>query len=145
MFRRDIERAELVVFVGFRAEDFHLNNILFNISGVYEKIFFVNRSTAEPDPDLRMTQERFGHPNYIGRSGFASTIVHILQGEIPKEPKLASFRRYERPEPEDDLPSVKDIEDLLLFGKTNKRQIARDATLARSDYGDVPVDVEKLR
>lgn len=133
-FRFDVERAELVVFVGFSADDFHLNDILFNISGVREKIFFVNRSTAEPDPDMQMTQKRFGKPIYIGRSGFAATIVRALQSEAPKEPKLSSFQRYVSAAPEDDLPSVTDIEDLFLFGKINARQIARDAALDQSDY-----------
>ena len=134
MFRLDVERAELLVFVGFNAGDFHLNNVLFNVKGVHEKIFFINRSVAEPNPDVRMTQERFGQPNYIGRTGFAKTIIRILQNESPKEPKLESFWRYESPEPESTLPNVKDIEDLFLFGRINKHQVARDATLGRSDY-----------
>ena len=134
MFRLDIERAELLVFVGFSAEDFHLNDVLFNVKGVREKIFFINCSTADPDPDTQMTQERFGQSNYMGRIGLANTIIRILQNEPPKEPKLASFQRYERPDPESTLPSAKDIEDLFLFGRINKRQVARDATLGRSDY-----------
>ena len=134
MFRLDVERAELVVFVGFSAEDFHLNNVLFNTRGVREKVFFINRSTADPDADMRITQERFGQANYMGRTEFAKTITRILLSQLPKEPKLASFRRYENPDPESGLPNVKDIEDLFLFGRINKRQMARDVTLGRSDY-----------
>ena len=134
MFRLDVERAELVVFVGFSAEDFHLNNVLFNARGVREKVFFINRSAADPDADMRITQERFGQANYMGRTEFAKTITHILRSQPPKEPKLASFRRYESPEPESGLPNVKDIEDLFLFGRINKRQVARDVTLGRFDY-----------
>ena len=134
MFRLDVERAELVVFVGFSAEDFHLNDVLFNTRGVREKVFFINRPTADPDADMRITQERFGQANYMGRTEFAKTITRILLRQPPKEPKLASFRRYERPDPESGLPNVKDIEDLFLFGRINKRQMARDVTLGRSDY-----------
>ena len=133
-FRYDIERAELVAFVGFNAADFHLNEVLFNVSTIREKIFFINRSTAEPDPDIRMTQERYGHPRYIGRSGFARIVSSNLQSAAPTEPALANFGRYRRPQPDDRLPSVADIEALLLFGQINESQIARDVTVGQSDY-----------
>ena len=134
VFRDDVERAELVVFVGFSADDFHLNDVLFNVGGVKEKIFFVNRPTSQPDPDMRMTQERFGQPLYLGRLGLAERISRVLKDAPPEEPKLANFRRYQRPAPEEGLPRVDEIEDLFIFGKLNQRQLARDETLGRSDY-----------
>ena len=134
VFRRDVERAELVVFVGFSADDFHLNDVLFNVIGAKEKVFFFNRPNAEPDPDIRMTQGRFGEPNYMGRLGLAGTILRVLQSSPPTEPKLANFRRYERLDPEEGLPRVDEIEELFIFGRVNHGQVARDATLRRSDY-----------
>jgi hypothetical protein len=98
-FRLDIERAEFVAFVGFNSNDFHLNAVMFNLSALREKAFFINRVTAEPDPDIRMTQERFGQPVYIGRQGFATIIRRALASEPPKELTLASFRRYTLPNP----------------------------------------------
>ena len=134
LFRRDIERAEIVLFVGFSADDFHLNDVLFNANALREKVFFINQVTAEPDPDIQMTQERFGQPSYIGRSGLAKTISRITREALPKEPTLASFRRYNSPEAEAGLPSVSDIEDLFLFGKVNQKQVVRDSSGGRSDY-----------
>lgn len=39
LFRQDIDRAEIVVFVGFNAADFHLNSILRNITSIKDKVF----------------------------------------------------------------------------------------------------------
>ena len=134
VFRRDVERAELVVFVGFSADDFHLNDVLFNARGTNHKVFFINRPEAEPDPDVRMTQERFGESYYIGRLGLAGTISRVLQSSRPQEPTLANFRRYERPDPEEGVPRVDEIDELFIYGRVNHRQVARDAELGRSDY-----------
>ena len=133
-FRYDVERAELVAFVGFNAADFHLNEVLFNVSTIREKMVFINRSAAEPDPDIRMTQERYGHPHYIDRSGFARIVSKIMKSVPPTDPTLANFRSYRRPKPEDRLPSVTDIEALFLFGKINVNQLARDTALGLPDY-----------
>ncbi len=67
----DFDRARLFVFVGFAAGDFHLNRIFFNAKEARPKVFFVNRSAATLDPDLQMTQEKFGKPLSIGRSGLS--------------------------------------------------------------------------
>lgn len=134
VFRDDLERAELVAFVGFSADDFHLNDVLYNARGVKEKIFFVNRPSPDPDPDMRITQERFGEPLYLGRSGLAHMISRLSKAAPPEEPKLANFHQYQRPDPEEGLPRVEDIEDLFIFGNVNPRQVARDAAVGRSDY-----------
>jgi SIR2-like domain len=133
-FRVDLDRAEFVAFIGFNASDFHLSQVLFNISGLRKKIFFINREISEPDIDVRMTQSRFGHPMYIGRQGFAKNIVSSLASEIPTEPAVASFRRYLPPRPSDALPPVRDIEDMFIFGKIVTEHLARDESTGRSDY-----------
>jgi hypothetical protein len=133
-FRVDVDRAELVAFVGFNAADFHLNEVLFDVSGLREKIYFINRPASEPDPDIRMTQDRLGQPKYIGRQGFAKSIRLALAEEIPQEPSLASFRRYEATIPSNNVPSVPDIEDLFIFGRINLSHLSRDIFTARSDY-----------
>lgn len=133
-FRQDVERAELIVFVGFNADDFHLNQAIFDLTGLKKKIFFINRPTSEPDPDINATQKRFGTPMFIGRTDFAKKIRKVLEQEKPEEPALASFRRYSAPLPSDGVPKVKDIEDLFLFGKFNASHMARDVSNGRSDY-----------
>ena len=134
IFRNDVDRAELVTFVGSNSTDFHLNDVLFNLSGLRDKIFFVNRTTASPDPDTYMTQRRFGLPLYIGRQGFADEVKKAMSSPLPEELALSSFRRYELPVPSSTVPSVKDIEDLLIFGRIVPEHLARDNSRNVSDY-----------
>lgn len=133
-FRQDVDRAEIVVFVGFNAGDFHLNDVLRDASGVREKLFFVNRESAEPDIDVRMTQSRFGSPMYIGRAGLAERIRATLQADKPQEPALSSFDRFTRIAPAAGVPPTKSIENLFLFGDIDESQLARDIDSGLSDY-----------
>lgn len=61
-FRRDIDQAQIVVFVGFNAGDFHLNQAINDLTGLREKAFFINRATAQADPDVTAAQKRLGTP-----------------------------------------------------------------------------------
>ena len=76
-FRYDVDRAQVVVFVGFNAGDFHLNQAINDLTGLREKAFFINRSTAEADPDVTVAQRRLGTPFFIGRAGFAASIREL--------------------------------------------------------------------
>lgn len=132
--RFDIERAEIVVFLGFSAADFHLAQVFFNATGLRKKAFFINRPTASPDPDERATQEEFGDVLYIGREAFADQILQILKQDAPKEPHLASFERFALPETTPSVPPVAAIEDLLIWGKVDVSHVKRDWDLGKSDY-----------
>jgi hypothetical protein len=143
--RLDIERAEVVVFVGFSAADFHLTQVLFNSSGVKEKAFFINRPTAEPDPDERATQEEFGLPLYIGREEFAQFVTETVSKQTPQEPALASFSRYVQPNPSEEVPPVKDIEDLFIWGTVVRSHVKRDHDLSKSDYHVVRHEVRGMQ
>jgi hypothetical protein len=132
--RHDIERAEVVVFVGFSANDLHLEQVFFNISELKEKSFFINRVTAEPDVDVHAAQEDFGCPLYLGRDAFASMVCEAIQRDLPEEPALASFKRFYPIAPSNELPSVDQIEDLLIWGRVDEEQIKRDIEINTSDY-----------
>ncbi|MGI9452060.1 MAG: SIR2 family protein [Geminicoccaceae bacterium] len=133
-FKTDVERAEVIVFIGTKSEDFHFNDVLFNATGLKDKIYFINRPSADPDPDTDMTQKRFGSPLYIGRQGLVRILESSLAAPRSDEPLLSSFQRYEIPEPSRTVPSVKDIEDLFIFGRIVPEHIARDIRQSRSDY-----------
>lgn len=132
--RSDIERAEIVVFIGFSAADFHLSEVFFNSSDLKGKAFFVNRPSSNPNPDERETQEEFGRPLYIGRESFSEIIREILAQQAPLEPKLSSFIRYIPPESSSSVPPVQDLEDLFLWGKVVPEHLKRDHELSKSDY-----------
>ncbi|MCL1562517.1 SIR2 family protein [Bombella apis] len=133
-FRRDVDQAQLVVFVGFNAGDFHLNRAINDLTGLKAKAFFINRPTAESDPDVIADQKRLGSPLCIGRGELVKSIERLLAQDAPKEPRLASFEKYLPPNPAVTVPSQKQIEDLFLFGRAELSQLARDISNDVSDY-----------
>lgn len=133
-FRSDIDGAQIVVFVGFNAGDFHLNQAIHDLTGLREKAFFINRPTAQADPDVTAAQKRLGTPFFTGRAGLAHTIKGLLAKDAPKEPRLASFVKYTPPDPATTVPTRVQIEDLFLYGKVEPSQLARDASNHVSEY-----------
>lgn len=133
-FRRDIDQAQIVVFVGFNAGDFHLNQAINDLTGLREKAFFINRPTAQADPDVTAVQKRLGTPLFTGRAGLATIIRGLLAKDAPKEPRLVSFAKYTPPDPAATVPTRAQIEDLLLYGKVEPSQLARDASNDVSEY-----------
>ncbi|UKV13303.1 SIR2 family protein [Thalassospiraceae bacterium SW-3-3] len=132
--RRDIDQAQIVVFVGFNAGDFHLNQAINDLTGLHEKAFFINRPTAQANPDIFAAQKRLGTPFFTGRAGLAATIKELLAKDAPKAPRLASFVKYTPPDPAATVPTQAQIEDLFLYGKVDPSQLARDASSDVSDY-----------
>ena len=133
-FRRDIDQAQIVVFVGFNAGDFHLNQAIHDLTGMREKAFFINRPTAEADPDVTSAQKRLGRPFFIGRVGLATIIRELLAKDAPNAPHLASFAKYSPADPAVTVPTKEQIEDLFLYGKVEPSQLARDVSNELSEY-----------
>ncbi|WP_291338563.1 SIR2 family protein [Albidovulum sp.] len=125
-FRLDVDMAQIVVFVGFNAGDFHLNQAIYDLTGLREKAFFINRPTAAADPDVAAEQKRLGTPLYVGRAGLADTITDLLKKEAPHEPRLASFAAIRSVAPASQVPTAREIEDLFLYGQVVPEQLARD-------------------
>jgi hypothetical protein len=143
--RYDIERASVVVFIGFSADDFHLSEVFFNASGLREKAFFINRPSPSPNVDEYANQEEFGRPLYIGREQFAELAIKAARQQAPIEPQLASFIRYEAPQPSSSVPPVEDIEDLFIWGKAIAAHLKRDQNLSKSDYHVLRSEAELIR
>ena len=133
-FRRDIDKAQIVVFVGFNAGDFHINEAIHDLTGLREKAFFINRPTAKADPDVTAAQKRLGTPFFMGRTGLAATIKDLLAKDAPEEPRLASFAKYTPADPAVTVPTQEQIENLFLYGKVEPSQLARDASVDVSEY-----------
>jgi hypothetical protein len=132
--QNDFDRARLFVFVGFAAGDFHLNRVFFNAKEARPKVFFVNRPAAALNPDLQMTQEKFGKPLSIGRSGFSKLVREVMESARPTEPPAPSYRQYERPTEAAEIPPVEAIRDLFIFGQVDRAQVVRDTSLNKADY-----------
>lgn len=133
-FRRDVDQAQIVVFVGFNAGDFHLSQAINDLTGLREKAFFINRPTAQADPDVTAAQKRLGTPFFTGRAGLANTIRDLLAKDAPKAPRLASFAKYTPSDPAATVPTQAQIEDLFLYGKVDHSQLVRDISNDVSEY-----------
>lgn len=133
-FRRDVDQAQIVVFVGFNARDFHPNQAINDLTGLREKAFFINRPTAETDPDIAAAQKRLGTPLFIGRANIAKLTTKLLEKDAPKEPSLASFTKHAPPDPALTVPTQAQIEGLFLYGQVEPTQIARDCSNGASEY-----------
>lgn len=132
--RFDLERAPAVFFCGFSANDFHLNEELFNVTGLKKKSFFINRETPERDEDAYEKQDLFGTPLYIGLSEFARLAVEALADPEPKPLRLSSFQRYKPTLPATSIPTNDQLKKLLCFGERVSGQCARDLYLKQSEY-----------
>jgi hypothetical protein len=143
--REDIERADIVVFVGFSASDFHLERVFFNVSDLHRKAFFINKISDSINVDEHEKQERFGIPLYIGREQFAQTITDVLALKAPQEPSLASFSRFTSYKRSASLPSVSDIEDLFVWGDVREEFLTRDYEIEKPDYHVLRHEVSEIR
>lgn len=133
-FRHDVDMAQAVVFVGFNAADFHLNHAIFDLTGLREKAFFINRPTAMADPDVAAEQKKLGMPLYVGRAGLAEALAHLLQTQAPTAPYLASFREVKPIKPSSQVPTATEIEELFIYGKVESSQLSRDMANGVSEY-----------
>ncbi len=61
-------------------------------------------------------------------------LVRRLGREYSSELVLRCYRKYERPNPSPETPSVVDIENLFVFGEYNQAHLIRDITQRKSDY-----------
>lgn len=143
--RLDIERSDVVIFIGFSASDFHLEQVFFNTTGLKEKAFFINRPAADPNPDERATQEDFGLPLYIGREDFAQIVTKAILQQVPQEPSLASFSRFQQTLPSASVPPVLDIENLFIWGNMVPGHVKRDCDLSKPDYHVLRHEVQEIQ
>jgi hypothetical protein len=108
--------------------------VIYNLTGLQQKTVFINRPTAQVHPDVEANQRCLGEPSHFGRDGFSRDINTEMAGPKPKEPRLASFRRFDPPTPAPSVPQAEDIDGLFIFGRTVPAQLARDVTEEVSDY-----------
>lgn len=132
--RVDLERASAVVFLGFSAADFHLNQVFFNASGLRGKAVFINRQTADIDIDTDTVQSLYGKPAYIGIEGLSECIREALASPDLPPLRLASFRSFVPARSAVTVPTVRSIQDLLTLGVTDRSQAARDLSSSTSNY-----------
>lgn len=132
VFKRDLERCSMLVFVGYSLYDLDIKRILFEIPGLKEKTFFIVREGCSEEN--KYTYSQYGTVLDIGADNFGNLIEACDSLKIqPVEEDSFSIKKYEF---EDVTHTVhdKDIEQLLLLGKVNKALIENDAVTQKSEF-----------
>tara|TARA_Y100001973_G_C5197112_1_gene334981 strand:- start:476 stop:2923 length:2448 start_codon:yes stop_codon:yes gene_type:complete len=117
-FKKDLERASVIVFVGYSLYDIDVKKLLFSDDSLKDKTYFI--TAEEPDVETNFTLSKYGTVLTIGTDGFAKK---ILEYDCLKQPdfdyELQSLRTYEISGYEDEVRD-NDVEKLLLFGEISK-------------------------
>ncbi|EJG0878457.1 SIR2 family protein [Vibrio parahaemolyticus] len=121
-FKRDLDRASAIVFVGYSMYDIDIQKIMFNDEHLIAKTYFI--TLPEPDMELEFTLSKFGTIVPIGTDGFASEIARFIESNPTEEEEhsLESLKLYELGNAD---PNVRDtqIETMLMYGDVSDDSI----------------------
>ncbi|MDC5819458.1 SIR2 family protein [Vibrio europaeus] len=112
-FKRDLERASAIVFLGYSMYDIDVKKILFENPELAEKTYFVVRDGASFQETFMI--KRFGHVLPIGVENFAELVENIQKVEDFDEFNPESLTKYELYDDSVDIRDA-DSEKFLLFG-----------------------------
>ncbi|MGF1730804.1 SIR2 family protein [Photobacterium kasasachensis] len=121
-FKRDLDRASAIIFVGYSMYDIDIQKIMFKDEHLVAKTYFI--TLPEPDMELEFTLSKFGTVVPIGTDGFAAEIAKFIADNPTEheEHSLESLRLYELGNA---APNVRDdqIETMLMYGDVNDDSI----------------------
>lgn len=124
-FKRDLERASVIVFVGYSMYDIDIQKVLFNDESLIKKVFFI--TGENPDVELNFTLSKFGKIIPIGVDGFSDEIVryqHENQTNFDKPYELQALKLYEASDISDcDIIRDADVERMLMYGDVEHTKI----------------------
>lgn len=121
VFKRDLETASAIVFIGYSMYDMDVQRLLYQTDNLIEKTYFIVREDATYEDTFFLSE--FGHVLPIGVDGFADLIGKIdLRHNEEDDHQLDCFELREL-NFRDDIITDTEIKDLLLYGKYNETQI----------------------
>lgn len=117
-FKRDLDRASVIVFVGYSMYDIDIQKIMFSDEYLVAKTYFI--TLPNPDMELEFTLSKFGTVVPIGTDGFAAEITKFI-AENPTEHEEHSFESLKLYELSSSAPDIRDdqIETMLMYGDVN--------------------------
>ncbi len=121
VFKRDLETASAVVFIGYSMYDMDVQRLLYQTDNLTDKTYFI----VSEDADFKSTffLKEFGHVLPIGLSGFAEITKDInFDEENNNAHDLECFSLREI-KYNDNAVTDTEIKDFLLFGKYSDHQI----------------------
>ena len=114
-FKRDLERSNAIIFIGYSLYDIEIQKILFDNQDLREKTYFITREDI--DSKTKFTLGKFGRVVTIGMKGFADLINKnkILFERKDEEINFESLVKYSI---SNDNTDIKDayIENFLMYG-----------------------------
>jgi hypothetical protein len=112
-FKRDLEFASAIIFVGYSMYDIEIQKLLFQNSTFFEKTFFITRS-SKPGKE-KFFLEKFGQIVPIGTEGFGTKIQSFSFNDQQTDQELVSIWQYEVSTDHKEIRD-KDVDNFLMFG-----------------------------
>lgn len=114
-FKADLDRASVIVFIGYSLYDIDIQKILNEDQSRKDKTFFITQEN--PDVELEFTLSKFGNVLAIGSDSFASFIEESYTEIDPSDDEymLQGLSHYDVSDPNDDIRDAH-VEKLLLHG-----------------------------
>ncbi|ALS98840.1 SIR2 family protein [Lacimicrobium alkaliphilum] len=121
-FKKDLERASAIVFVGYSMYDIEIQKTLFENQELKEKTYFITRKN--PDQKTEFTLSRFGYILPIGVDGFSNLIDKHSEEIFDDSPEteLQSLVRYEVSHESVEVKDA-DVETMIMYGDISNHLI----------------------
>lgn len=130
IFKRDLETASAIIFVGYSMYDMDVQRLLYQTDNLVEKTYFIVRDDATYQDTFFLSE--FGHVLPIGVEGFSDLIKDVEPLKEDEELPLDCFEIRELSF-RDNIITDTEIKDFLLYGKFNATQI--DTSISH-DFND---------
>lgn len=132
VFKRDLERCSMLVFVGYSLYDLDIKRVLVEIPGLKNRTFFVVSDECSEKDKYIFSQ--YGIVMDIGAEKFGELISECSEIKSTSELEEKFYIQKYKLNAESCFINDKDIEDLLIFGKENKFLIEADAFSQKNDF-----------
>ena len=119
-FKKDLEKASAIVFVGYSLYDIEIQKILFESKHFKEKTFFITHEDSSKKSLFELSE--FGKVYTIGTDGFAKELIQNMPKKVEHEFWLDCFNAFKL---ENNIEEIedKDILQFLLHGKLDNNYV----------------------
>lgn len=134
IFERDLRSAEAIFFVGYSLYDLDIQEIIYNLEGLKDKIFFIDKPSMTQEEIMFSGLEDFGKVLSIGVKKFAEDLRNVDKSLINnKSYPINSFDELYFNASIDE-PTDNEVSDLILKGEINTDFIFKDVISPSEDY-----------
>lgn len=132
VFKRDLVRSSILVFVGYSLYDIDIKRILVEIEGLKDRTYFIVKDSCGPEEEY--TFSRHGKVLKIGIDGFAALIEGCTDFiDNTNDISCLHINKYVHSNQAADVNDT-NIENLLLLGTTDDVLIENDVLSKKNNY-----------